>query len=121
MEPLDPRMARLLNLTESAFYDYNEALGTRIEFAASDLAFRGLALAAPAEVAVGARAGLPGLLLAQRDELRAWGANLERNTTIVAVDLLGHRLVARGPFGTSKRRDRSDRARSREGAPPSGL
>lgn len=121
MEPLDPRMARLLNLTESAFYDYNEALGTRIELAASDLAFRGLALAAPAEVAVGARGTLPGLLLAQRDELRAWGANLERNAAVVAVDLLGHQVVARRPFGTSKRRDREDRLRSREGAPPTGL
>jgi len=114
-------MARLLNLTASAFYEYNEALGTRIELAASDLPFRGLALAAPAEVAVDVREGLPGLLLAQRGKLRSWGANLRRNTALVAVDLLGRRLVARGPFGTRKRRDPSNRPRSREGAPPAGL
>lgn len=121
MQPLDPRVARLLNLTASAFYDYNDDLGTRIELAASDLAFRGLALAAPAEVGVGERDKLPGLLLAQRDELRTWNADLRRNTAVVAVDLLGHRVVARRPFGTSKRRDRSNRPRSRQGAPPTGL
>jgi hypothetical protein len=120
MEPLDPRVARLLNLTESAYYDYSEALGTRIELAASDLPFRGLALTAPTEVAVGVRDALPGLLLVQRDDLHAWASNLERNTAVVAVDLLGHRVVVRGPFGTSKRRDRANRPRSREGEPPTG-
>lgn len=98
----------LPEVPEQSYFDFSNEVRIQLMLQLSKTAFRGVAIRAPQKIYLEDHSNLPVILFSQRAGLRDWEVSFQRNSTLIAADLLTGRIFYGHAFSSPKKRDFAD-------------
>jgi hypothetical protein len=110
--------AAIPEVPERSYFNFGNDVQLRLMSELSKTSFKGIAIRAPRGIQLDDHSELPVILFSRSTGLRDWEVSFERNSTIVAVDLLSGRIFQGHAFASPKKRDFANADLSMEGSRP---